>query len=114
MPAPICPAPMTPTVSMLNVIFPSSKRPRRAAIIDEQAEASSRTPRFFHKAKRSLSPNQTLAADLAKLRGEFGQRGVKIGHQTIVGDLEDRRLLVLVDGDDDLRVLHPGEVLDRA
>ena len=34
--------------------------------------------------------------------------------QAVVGDLEDRRFLVLVDGDDDLGVLHAGEMLDRA
>src|SRR5438132_12376400 len=49
----------------------------------------------------------------------LGELGVELGHQleeiadeAVIGDLEDRRLLVLVDGDDDLRVLHPGEVLD--
>jgi Ethanolamine utilization protein EutJ (predicted chaperonin) len=31
-----------------------------------------------------------------------------------VGDLEDRGVLVLVDGDDGLAVLHAGQVLDRA
>ena len=39
---------------------------------------------------------------------------VEVGDEAVVGDLEDRRLLVLVDGDDDLRVLHPGQMLDRA
>jgi hypothetical protein len=34
--------------------------------------------------------------------------------QSVVGNLEDRRLLVLVDGDDDLRVLHAGQMLDGA
>jgi hypothetical protein len=34
--------------------------------------------------------------------------------EPVVGDAEDRRLLVLVDRDDDLGVLHPGQVLDRA
>ena len=51
----------------------------------------------------------------------FRQLGVELGHdleqiadQAVIGDLEDRRLLVLVDGDDDLRILHAGEMLDRA
>src|SRR5262245_50169325 len=46
----------------------------------------------------------------------LGELGVELGHQleeiadeAVIGDLEDRRLLVLVNGDDDLRVLHPGE-----
>jgi hypothetical protein len=34
--------------------------------------------------------------------------------ETVIGHLEDRSFLVLVDGDDDLRVLHAGEMLDRA
>ena len=41
-------------------------------------------------------------------------RSGKIANQSVVGDLEDRRLCVLVDRNDDLRVLHPREVLDRA
>src|SRR5690242_8889619 len=51
----------------------------------------------------------------------FGKLGIELGHQleeiadeAVIGDLEDRCLLVLVDGDDDLRVLHPGEMLDGA
>ncbi len=36
------------------------------------------------------------------------------GDEAVVGDLEDRRVGVLVDRDDDLRALHAGEVLDGA
>jgi hypothetical protein len=45
---------------------------------------------------------------------ELGNGGEEILLETVVGDAEDRRLGILVDRDDDLRVLHPGEVLDRA
>jgi hypothetical protein len=45
---------------------------------------------------------------------EFGHDGEEIADEAVIGDLEDRRLLVLVDGDDDLRILHAGEMLDRA
>ncbi len=38
----------------------------------------------------------------------------QIADQAVVGDLEDRRFLVLVDGDDDLGVLHAGQMLDGA
>src|SRR5919109_602878 len=38
----------------------------------------------------------------------------EVAHDAVVGDLEDRRFLVLVDRDDDAAVLHAGEVLDRA
>src|SRR5262249_3195060 len=37
-------------------------------------------------------------AELAEFRRQFRQRLVKIGNESIVGDLEDRRLFVLVDG----------------
>src|SRR6478735_9636027 len=45
---------------------------------------------------------------------QLGNGGEEILDQAIVGDAEDRRLLVLVDRDDDLRVLHSSEVLDGA
>src|SRR5690606_8585731 len=54
------------------------------------------------------------SAVLAQLGGELRDDLEQITDQTVVGDLEDRRLLVLVDRDDDLAVLHPGEVLDGA
>src|SRR5438128_742935 len=38
----------------------------------------------------------------------------EIPHDPVVGNLEDRRVLVLVDGHNDLRRAHAGEVLDRA
>ena len=38
----------------------------------------------------------------------------KIGDEAEVGDLEDGGLCVLVDGDDELRVLHAGQMLNRA
>src|SRR5260370_19506875 len=53
-------------------------------------------------------------AELAKFRGQLGQRLVKIGNETVVGNLENRRIFVLVDRHDDLRVLHAGKMLNRA
>src|SRR3979490_3063620 len=53
-------------------------------------------------------------AALTELRRQFRQRLVEIGDQPVVRDLEDRRLLVLVDGHDDFRILHAGEMLDGA
>src|SRR5216117_4356570 len=38
----------------------------------------------------------------------------QISHDPVIGHLEDRRVLVLVDRDDHLRGAHAGEVLDRA
>ena len=47
---------------------------------------------------------------LRQLRHDFEQ----VADEADVGDLEDRRVLVLVDRDDGLGVLHSGEMLDRA
>src|SRR4051812_49783948 len=51
---------------------------------------------------------------LAHRARERGNDLEHVPHDAVVGDLEDRRLLVLVDGDDRLRGAHPGEVLDGA
>src|SRR5258706_16471771 len=51
---------------------------------------------------------------LSDFRGQFRNDLEQISHQAVVGDLEDRRLGILVDRDDHLAVLHPGQVLDRA
>ena len=45
---------------------------------------------------------------------QLGQQLEHVAHQPIVGDREDRRVGVLVDGDDHFRVLHAGKVLDGA
>src|SRR4029077_7513580 len=49
-----------------------------------------------------------------ELGGELGEDLEQIADEAVIGDLEDRRLLVLVDRDDDLRILHAGEMLDGA
>src|SRR6201999_3978575 len=108
MPAPIWPAPMTPTVSMLKVIFSSSRQ--RAPRHDHKRA----TPSVQSDGGIFSSIRRTLAADLGELRGKLGQRRVQIGDKAVVGNLKDRRLLVLVDRDDDLRILHPRQMLDRA
>jgi hypothetical protein len=54
---------------------------------------------------------------IVRSRSELDEAGdgvLPLGDEAVVGDLEDRGLLVLVDRDDDLRALHAGEVLDRA
>src|SRR3546814_14990461 len=47
------------------------------------------------------------------LAGQFGHGVEEVGDEAEIGDLEDRGVLVLVDRDDRLRILHAGEVLDR-
>src|SRR6201991_4387546 len=46
--------------------------------------------------------------------GQLGHDLEEIAHDAVVGNLEDRGFLVLVDRDDHLAVLHAGEMLDRA
>src|SRR5690349_7408390 len=46
--------------------------------------------------------------------GQLGHDLEEISHDAVVGHLEDRGFLVLVDGHDGLAVLHAGEMLDRA
>src|SRR6202042_877288 len=89
----------------MSFFFPANSL-RRVTIIDERPRASSRT--------LGLSHGRSLAPDLRELRGELWQCRVEIGDQAVIGDLEDRRLLVLVDRDDDLGILHPRQMLDRA
>ena len=74
-----------------------------------------------HRRRRRAIVRGHRLAIIALMLGFLASASVELRHglnrsadQAVVGDLEDRRLLVLVDGDDDLAVLHAGEVLDRA
>src|SRR5882757_3812749 len=62
----------------------------------------------------TLSQFNTLWQKAAKRLLQLRQGDEKVADQAVIGNLEDRRLLVLVDGDDDLRILHAGKVLDGA
>src|SRR5689334_13977707 len=68
-------------------------------IMSERSRTPSLPPCFFQ---------------LLDLLGEGGERLLPGVDEAVVGDLEDRRLRILVDGDDHLAALHAGEVLDRA
>src|SRR3546814_7760859 len=48
------------------------------------------------------------------LRRQVRHGAEQVGDEAEVGDLEDRGVLVLVDRDDRLRILHARKVLDRA
>src|SRR6185295_4636512 len=76
----------------------------RTWVIDAMSSYLRRTAPRYH----------WLLPPLAQRLGQLGKRLVEIGDQAIVGDLEDRRLLVLVDRHDHLGILHAGEMLDRA
>ena len=55
-----------------------------------------------------------LGLELSHFLDQCGHDLEEIAHDPVVGHLEDRRLGVLVDRDDDFRGGHPGQVLDRA
>src|SRR5688572_11965511 len=59
------------------------------------------------------TPTDVRSAVLERF-DQFGQHFVHVAHDAEVGDAEDRRLLVLVDGDDVLRALHADHVLRGA
>src|SRR3984893_358948 len=108
-PLPIWPEPITPTFLITAAILSShrssARHPRPLAPLCKHR------PEFAHPAGLIIV---TLLSEPAERLGQFGKRLIEIRDQTIIGDLEDRRILVLVDGDDDLGILHAGEMLDRA
>src|SRR5690242_4665403 len=103
MPLPIWPAPITPILRMACDIMSVHYTP--CAVRPSGKPAKRRTPFLrrtgatFHPQTRACSP--CLALDLGEFGVEFGQRLIEIGNQPVIGDLEDRGFLVLVDGDDD-------------
>src|SRR3569623_1824822 len=73
-------------------------------------------PNAFRAPSNRSEPVQAkpVAGDPSKLLGQFRHDLEQIADQADVRDLEDRCVLVLIDGDDRLGILHSGEVLDRA
>src|SRR5258706_7210080 len=55
-----------------------------------------------------IACSDNLIAEGGQFVVHFRQCLEQVGDQTIVGDLENRRLFVLVDRGDDLRILHAG------
>src|SRR3954454_10876069 len=139
MPLPICPAPITPTFLITAAIMSSTgtaryqprlpipragrsdlirTRPRNLDWIASKAcPTPKKTPQKATPAGVYSSGRCFSAFSLAEL-AEFGRqlrnRLVEVGDQAVIGNLEDRRVLVLVDRDDHLGVLHAGQMLDRA
>src|SRR5258708_718294 len=108
MPLPIWPEPITPTFLIIAAILSSHR-----------SDARSAPAHPLHKHRPESAPStrlsqSSLLSELAERFGQFGNRLIQIRDQTIIGDLENRRVLVLVDRDDHLGILHAGEMLDRA
>src|SRR5215813_6826892 len=59
------------------------------------------------------SDGSTRCLELLDLCDQLGNRLLPFRDDAVIGDLEDRLVLVLVDRDDRLRALHAGQVLDR-
>src|SRR4029453_18135839 len=64
--------------------------------------------------RSNVTPVFLFLQELLELFRQLGPDLEQIGHDPEIGDLEDRRLRVLVDRHDDLRSPHAGEVLDGA
>src|SRR6185369_14337027 len=64
--------------------------------------------------RSNVTSSRLFLQELLELFRQLGHDLEQIGHDPEIGDLEDRRLRILVDGHDDLRRPHAGQVLDRA
>ena len=51
---------------------------------------------------------------IAQCRSQFRHGFKQVGHQAVVGNIENRRFRIFVDGHNHLAVLHTGGVLDGA
>src|SRR5262245_48779426 len=111
MPLPICPAPITPILRIENGTLSDRAfgRSLTSIMVVRLYLCGSQWPsdRLALFASRST-------AKLAELDSELRQRLVEIGHEAVIGNLKDRCVRVLVDGHDNLGILHAGKMLDRA
>src|SRR5579872_6183044 len=71
------------------------------------------TPTFFIMTAIS-SFHPCSFSEFADRLGQFRDHLIQIGHQAVIGNLKDRRILILVDRHDHLGILHAGEMLDCA
>src|SRR5215213_8018545 len=104
---------MTPILPIVNAIFSAWSLVRAFG----RSRTSLMSAMGLSTTNRAEFPPPWAAALLAafaQFLGEFGQRLVEIGDESIVGNLENRRLLVLVDRHDHLGILHASKMLDRA
>src|ERR1700758_207662 len=89
---------------------------RSASRWSSRASSRCRRPkRCFHSFELIRRRGGTRAARIASAEQLLDLRDdlKEIAHQAEIGNLEDRRLAVLVDRDDGACVLDAGEVLDR-
>src|SRR5258708_3474451 len=111
MPLPIWPAPITPTVrisaittaSRLNIRRPHRYAPRLVTFLLPHPAAP--PPSLCCDAARPVRRASEACGGEGGHQFRYG--GLVVGDEAIVGDLEYRRVGVLVDGDDHLGILHP-------
>src|SRR5664279_4640365 len=108
MPLPIWPEPITPTFLIIAAILSSHLGTAR---VFRACPSLAKTPARIRPAVSLLAK---LLAKLAEFLGQLRNRLIEIRDQAVIGDLEDRRVLILVDRHDHLGILHAGEMLDRA
>src|SRR5579863_8391537 len=111
MPLPIWPAPTTPILRMeWGILSACSLR-----ICGLCLGRSLTSTISIHLLRRSppISQNSSVF-NLIELGRQLRQGLIQIRHQSVIGDLEDGGFLILVDRDDDFRILHAGEMLDSA
>src|SRR6266481_456693 len=106
MPLPIWPEPITPTFLIIAAILSSHRSDARSASA-HPLYSTGRSPliRLF---------GSSLLSELAQRFGQFGNRLIEVRDQAVIGDLENRRILILVDRDDNLGILHTGKMLNGA
>src|SRR5579864_3981304 len=104
MPLPIWPAPTTPILrTELAIVLVCSLRAFGRSLTSTIS---------IHLLRRSRPSRQFRSAlNLIELGCEFRQGRIEIGHQAVIGDLEDRGFIILVDRHDHLGILHAGKML---
>src|SRR3984957_19870570 len=107
MPLPIWPEPITPTFLITTAMVSSHRGCAPSSRLPVPLQNAGRNP--YRPAGYPLS-----LPELAERFGQFGNRLIQIRDQAVIGNLEDRRVLILVDRDDHLGILHAGEMLNRA
>src|ERR671936_1256625 len=97
-----------------NGLRKRASRSISAAIGLTSASANSRAMAWIIRCSSVSSSFMSLLQELLELLRQRRHHLEEVADDAVVGDLEDRRFRILVDGHDDLRRPHPGQMLDGA
>src|SRR5690606_22394750 len=89
-------------------------RPRSSRSVSARPPVLTQSSPVWNSGARTYAIGSPLAAQPSDLVREARHDLERVAHDPVVGDLEDRRLRVLVDCDDRAGRAHAREVLDRA